>query len=421
MSSDNDTVLSGTNSSPESPAEMAEKGLETALDMIGEIDDGDAILAMTTEREALETFADTVAEASVQGLTESKWTHYCGHLADESPHLNKTDIRSAVKDRISQRTAPGDDDYPTILGYLESNTKSVVAVRSTDAKQSTLYRWHFEDESVGTYQIETGGSTETSHYNWRQLRSAIFDASGNWTAAPPDNAADDWPEIIGPFIEARSEEVTHKGPRSCAIESLQNHVYRSTAFARVEDMVTHEGVMVNADPESGEATELKIANTDVSRVCDDHSVSERALQVELEARGYTVERVNGVAETTFVHGDKFTTWVLSADFAAVSDYEPDPESVTERFERKLREDRDREGEGEEPGTGPDNTADDESRGEGGDGDEDGGETGLIGSTGPENEPNESDDPANEDGEENEDSDGETETDRMWTDRRRDRR
>jgi hypothetical protein len=201
-----------------------------------------------------------------------------------------------------------------------------------------LYRWHFDDEGH-IFQVETGEPVETSHYSWRHLRGSIFDVAGVWCEEPVDEMKDDWPEIIGPFIQKRTEVEWNKGPRTCATEALQNHVHRSVAYATVEDMVDHHGVRIDDDPDDGSPSEIWIPNTEVSKVCDDHSISERALQVQLNADGYTVDRIGGVSETTFVHGDKFTYWVLSADFADVGSYEPEPESMADRFERQAAEDQ----------------------------------------------------------------------------------
>jgi hypothetical protein len=328
--------------SADSPAERAEAALETAIESVQSVDRSDTVRLAKVERQAVDEFASAIAEAVDSGLSVAKKSQYCGAFARETPIVNKTELKDAVDGHLaaenSQESDGDTDGHRRILPFLKQAVSKIVAVRSTDAKQSTLYRWHFDDEGH-IFQVETGEPVETSHYSWRHLRGSIFDVAGVWCEEPVDEMKDDWPEIIGPFIQKRTEVEWNKGPRTCATEALQNHVHRSVAYATVEDMVDHHGVRIDDDPDDGSPSEIWIPNTEVSKVCDDHSISERALQVQLNADGYTVDRIGGVSETTFVHGDKFTYWVLSADFADVGSYEPEPESMADRFERQAAEDQ----------------------------------------------------------------------------------
>lgn len=330
----------GGGDSPQDPNEIALEALETAVDTIESVEPSDTIAYAQAQDDAVNEFAATIAEAANAGLPESRWAQYCGSLASESRLLNKTDIKKTVESEIAAKGERSAGTYPGLLGYLEDHVTEIDAVRSTDAKQSTIYRWKFDDPDFGRFQIESGTDSETTHFKWWELRSAIFDVSGIWTAEPPEEIKEDWNDIIGPFIQEHSEEVVHKGPRTCAVESLQNYVHRTEAFPTIEDMVDFHGTRIDDDPEEGDPSEIWVTNTEVSKICEDHAISERALQVELEARGYTVGRVGGVSETTFVHGDKFTYWVLDADFADPREYVTDPESATERLESMLEEQAD---------------------------------------------------------------------------------
>lgn len=328
----------------QSPNDQAIAALEDALDTIEQADD-DPIAQAKAEVQAIEAFAINVAEAVKSGLTDGIKAQLCGSLADETGHT-KTDIKGAIDDKL---TTPDDakDVGESINSFIDSKLAQLVAVRSTDAKQSTLYRWHF-DTGCTRFEIETGEHAPTSHFNWKGLRAAILDVSGIWTLSPPDTIAEEWSEWVGPKV-ADADVTTHKGPRTCAVESLQNAIGRTVAFPTLDDAVLHNGIKIDADPEKGEPSELWIPNTTISKIAEDHAISERALQVELDAREHTVEHINGVSKTTFVGGEKHTFWVLKASFADPADYDPEPANMTDRYESLLDEDEQGDDGGVDPG------------------------------------------------------------------------
>lgn len=318
------------------PLDRAQEAFERALDRLEAAESEDVASKLKQQSEAVGDFAEELAEVVIAGVPETVLPEFCGALADECPHVTKSSISSQVKAEIERLSAQGSEGSKSVNQFLEDSIEDLIVVRSTDAKQSAIYRWWFEQGFV----IETGEQA-TSHMHYQSLREAILDASGIWTTKPPKHIAEDWPAFIGPLIEARYETVTTRGARTCAVDSLRNHIRRSRAFASIEDMVTHQGISIDDDPDEGEPTEIFVPNQDISRIGDDHSIEERALQVELDARGLTVGRISGVSESTFVNRQKATYWVLSADIADPGTYEPDPSDPFEDFEDMLDEDRDR--------------------------------------------------------------------------------
>lgn len=314
------------------PRAAAIDALETAVDAINEVSDAGPVEKACGELNAVDDFAVALAYAEANGLSSSERSQYLGTLADEASNLNKTDIRDNVEEKV-EAVRGGDPDAPQLNQYLDRAVEHIDIVQTTDAKQSTLYRWKFRNpESGDVFWIETGGNTGQSHYNWVDLRTAIFEVATIWTIRPDDAVVADWPEFIGPFIKERGTEVENKGTRTIATEELQNYVHRTVAYADIEDMREHNGLRLDADPDGGDPEELWIPYSAVSKVCDDYELSPRALQVELDAKGHTIDRIRGVSETTFVNGNKFTYWALSADFAEPAGYETDPEDPVERIE-----------------------------------------------------------------------------------------
>ena len=350
------------------PRTHADDALEAFVDTVD--DAGDDLIergrALSDGADALTT---AFAEAALAGLEDGVWQTHCATVARSVNELTKTNLLNETERKIrdlSASASPG----PNTWAFLNNALVEIQAVRSTDHHQSTLYRWVFDGDG-GDFSIETGEGTGANHYVWTDLQTAIFDAAGVWTTDPPDAIRSNWRQTIGPFIGDHARDVPTTGPRTRAVEAIQNHIRRSTAYPTIEDMVDHVGVRIDGDPtadgDGDEPTEIWVRTTEIVKICDDEAISERGLQNELTARGHTVDRIAGVSESTFVHGEKATYWVLSASTADPAHYEPDPESPIERFDRLEREESER-----SRGTAP---GDDEA----GDDDEEG-PTGVIGST-----------------------------------------
>lgn len=351
-------AAAGAGSEPEKvdPNELVSEGLEEAVETIEAASDAGPVEKVKAERKAVEAFAEKVAKATQHGLPESSISQYAGAMQGEATHLTKSDVKSDIKRTIEAVSRGGDaDEAEPLHAYLKHAVIGIDAVRTTDAKQSTLYRWHFTGgtETGGRFSIETGDTDEapTSTYGWRQIRTAIFDASGVWTTSPPDAVADDWGEWVGPFIKERAEVVSNKGERTLVVEELQNHISRSVAYPTVADMFEHHGVMLDEDPDEGEPTKVCVRAAEVSKLCDEYGINTRALQVELDALGMLTEHVSGASDETYVNGSKVTYWVLSPEFADPQTYKENPEASRERFDR-LREEDEKDDEapaGPEPG------------------------------------------------------------------------
>ena len=330
------------------PNELVSEALEEAVETIVAASDGNAVEKAKAERDAVEGFAEKVAKATQHGLPESSISQYAGAMQNEADHLTKSDVKSDIDRAVEAASRGGDaDDAEPLHAYLKHAVIGIDAVRTTDHKQSTLYRWHFSGgtETGGGFSIETGDTDDapTSTYSWRGIRSAIFDASGVWTTSPPQPIREEWSEFIGPFIKERQRFVENKGARTLVVEELQNHVSRSVAYPTVEDMFEHHGVMLDEDPDEGDPTRVCVRAAEVSKICEEHGINTRALQVELDARDMLTEYVSGASESTYVNGSKVTYWVLSPEFAEPETYQENPETNTERFNRLREED----GEGDE--------------------------------------------------------------------------
>lgn len=322
------------------PKLSAAEALEKATEAIASVDGGKASERYTAEAEAVDGFTHRIGDlVANHGLPETEIGALAGSLSDVAQLSNKTDIKQAIEDEVEGMAKGGDGMGPALNASLQENVEEVEIVRSTDAKQSAVYRWHINDPVVGRYEIETGESA-TPHFKHFHLRMAIFDVSGMWPARPIRalRSSNEWANWINPFIASHSTVTEAKGPRTVATEAIANLVARSIAYPTIEAMVERHGVRIDDDPDEGDPDEIWVPYTEIGQIAEEHGISPRALQIEVAARGLTADRLGGgVSESTFVRGEKVSYWVLDASIGEPRAYEPDPETPTERIERIMAE------------------------------------------------------------------------------------
>jgi hypothetical protein len=75
-----------------------------------------------------------------------------------------------------------------------------------------------------------------------------------------------------------------------------------------------------------------LSNEWAKDAADEYEVSTRALQNELDARGFTLDETTSVSSQEWVGGRYETFWTLNGDFAAPAAYQP--EASTEERENE---------------------------------------------------------------------------------------
>lgn len=322
------------------PEEMGQEALQKAIETVDDADD-DPVSIAKAEGEAVQQFAKDMAEAALNGLRDSNMSRLANSLNDVCRNTTKTGIKNDIEDAVQASLESGTTGTP-INGYLLQNVERVERVRSTDANQDALYQWVIDDPEAGEFRIETGPDPSVdNHFQWKSLRFAIYDAGGIWPADPIPalQSKKAWESFIVGQIDEKGVDVDQEGIRTLAVQSLQNHIARSVAYPTIEDMIRYSGVRIDDDPEDGDPTGIWVRSQEIANICDDCAVETRGLQVELDARGYTADRVSGVSERASVDDAMISYWVLDAEIADPAEYEPDPEGAVERTERMMREDR----------------------------------------------------------------------------------
>lgn len=339
----------GDDSDPIDPKNKAQEARNTALAALDEAADADNVAERAkAEQEAATTFAEGMAIAIQNGLAEAHARSTCGQISDAANYYTKSDLVDLIEDAAAEQSQADADRRP-FDEVLENDLDEVVIVRTTDAKQSTLYRWQFNGTSVETQATSEG----RTHFSWSDFRDEYFDAVGEdpGKPTPERRGGEEWREYVVALVEDRSREVTTRGPRSDAVDGLKNFIRRSKAYGDIEDMVERDGLRLVDESDDGPA-ELWVPNKEIKRICDEYELGTvRELQLELDARGHSVDRINGVSESTFVNNSKVTYWVLDAEIAAPSEFVEDPVDPAEQVREEESEDTDADDEDEDSNPG----------------------------------------------------------------------
>lgn len=289
------------------------------------------------QSQAFEELTETLGECYAAGMNLPMGL-FADAVADVSK-LNKTEAKEGIADKSQEKAQPGTDRAP-LNEWVDSNLEEVRVVRTTDHVQDTRYVWDFGDITLET----ESGAEGREHYAWSLFRDAIKDAGGPYLADPePEQLRDGsaWREWIVGREEEHGTTKVYTGPRTNAVEYLQNRVRTADGFGDLEAAVDYNGVYVevhNDPPEGAEPVDtdapeqecpewrvelLLIPSEWVKDAVEEFGISHRALQNELDARGYTLEGKRSVATREYVAGRYLTFWALNGGFAAPAAYQPD--------------------------------------------------------------------------------------------------
>jgi hypothetical protein len=131
----------------------------------------DGIDRLKAENHVVGDACDAVQELSADGeLSEGQMNAVADQLADILARYNKTDLKQEFREYFSEETGDG-IPFDEIL---QERLDELQTVHSTDAKQGTVWRWHFSDG----VQLETETSKDggRKHYDWHKFKCDYFDA-----------------------------------------------------------------------------------------------------------------------------------------------------------------------------------------------------------------------------------------------------
>lgn len=305
-----------------------------AKDGIDQLKAENALVGDACERISEESRGGNISKSELNALADT--------LADTLERYTKTDLKNEFKTHFANGSNGTAFDE-----LIETRLESIQAVHSTDAKQGTVWRWEFSDGVV--LETETSKDGGRKHYDWEAFRRDYFDAlvslgEGESVSDPTGDLTEsgEWQEWINQQILNNTEPVEHVGPRTEAVRLLRDYIERNVAYRELNMMRERNGIWTDSsDPDS--MTELRIPLEQIKRICDELSITTRALQIELDARGLTHENVNGVSGAGYADQVRIPYWTLSPSIADPSDVISDPttpaEKAAERRDERHESDR----------------------------------------------------------------------------------
>ena len=307
------------------------------------VENEDPATRLRTEAEAIDNFTEEVGKCYAEGFTEMTIGQFASMVKDVSNTLNKTEAKQQIA-TATQNAKNASKGRERMTDWIDANLQEVRIIRTTDHIQETRYVWDFN-----AVTLETGSGEESrTHYHWGNFRDSIHEAGGPYLADPPDGLREmnEWREWIVELLEERNVEKTNVGPRTLAVRDLQNQVRNVSAFETLEAAINYGGVhaKVNNDPPDGaepvdtdtapqrlpewRVDVLYIPNGWAVDAAEDNGTTTRALQNEIDSRGYMLNSNNKIATREYVDGEVVTFWVVDGDFAAPNTYQPEGEEQT---------------------------------------------------------------------------------------------
>jgi len=295
--------------------------------------------AGAAEQELVSEFVEEVAGALADGLDDAVG-FYAGAVAEEAEYYSKTDLKQQVKDKTEELR--GGDKQP-LDEFVENRLESVTVVRTTDHRQGAEYIFDF-----GTFKVETqSGEDGRGHFRFDQFRNLIHESGGVNTGPPVKDrrGGEEWRDFMIDMIDDRGEERRTRGPRTKAVETLQNKVKRLTGYGTPESALDHTGLWIirhtadmpewwqplarlapgdDRDLPEDTITEVRVHESVIEPIVDDAGITRSALYHELAARNVTVPGSSGASLTEWVDGSDERFWTFLPDLGAPRTYIPDP-------------------------------------------------------------------------------------------------
>lgn len=318
----------------DAPTARLNAAFETYLEDVKDADN--AGTAMKLCLDAAEQFAELEVEASDDdaGSIHAMAKAYLNQLSDSKSGVARKNVRKHWLDKIDelekkQKLADGEDVYfhQIISNHLTSVTKKVNTDRSST--EETEYVLEFD---AGPNLTVTQSVLFDRRKLWKTYTSS---REGEYPDRRDDDDDDraDWDNLMGDIIERVGEDVEREpGPRTAALQSLEDYVSNTVAYGNRQDTVENGGVYVDAEPPGYD--EVVVPREAIASITNTHEITDRALQSEIAARGLSGPSTAGktVSQSTTVHGNWQTFWYLDGDhFDEVGDYKEEADDPIDRM------------------------------------------------------------------------------------------
>lgn len=326
--------------SAESQATQAVRDAMDRLEDAAGVDD--PVEHGSIEDDARDILTEGVAHALADGLNKP-----VGRFArpvanhDEMVYYNLSELKQSISDRVETIAANG-SEKELLDRFIKERLETVIIHRTTDHRQGAKYTWDF-----GNFQVQTeSGKDGRGHYSWSNFRDYIMESGGVNLAKPEKDrrSGDDWREFVTSLMDDRGEVRRFTGPRTQAVEQLQNEIKRKTGYGTAEGALEYTGIWVLTDtvdvPDWWDAfgrplteerdisksnvAEIRIHDALIEQTVDDTEITRSALYQELDARNHTVPGSGGPSMTEWIDGGTQRFWTVLPSLALPGAYVPDP-------------------------------------------------------------------------------------------------
>jgi len=244
---------------------------------------------------------------------------YLGTLADtKGVSFNKTQLKTLYNNKVEEQVdSIGTEEKIPLDEWLVEHVESVTKQITTDSDVDVTYVFNFKNDQT----IET----VEEHYSFSTLSKLIYKQFDVSTSDPSETSNDGWADWIEEFIRERKTEKEFTGPRTQVIEEIQSRITGSDAFTDLE--LAFNRKRIHYDEDEGV---YNIPSHLITSVCEDYGIKPKALQVELDKKGYID---GGVSHVEWINGQSARFWQLDADFADANIVrEEDSEFDNSRYE-----------------------------------------------------------------------------------------
>ena len=279
-------------------------------------------ISRTDVLEVIKPVIQAIAEESFNGgIAEAEVRGYASTLADiEVTPLTKSDIIELIDSEVDELKKSANNSSSVALPldeWLERNIEEVIVSRSTDSNVDTTYTWHIHGQDAAF-------DTSSEHYSFDSLSDKLYKQYSISTLDPQRTENDEWKNWVENFISRKEEVNKFVGTRTQVIEELQRRLSDSDAYTDLEIAFKRGRVHYDEDDEV-----YHIPNDLVSSVCEDYGINNKALQIELQNKGW-IE--GGCSVEKRVNGKVSRFWRLPDGFADANPIEPnEQEFETSRY------------------------------------------------------------------------------------------
>jgi hypothetical protein len=283
--------------------ESRDDALEKLDETIEKLESASPSEKMELCREYVEALARAFAADSIDNSTKDECI---SSLSQNSP-FNKSHLEERFEEEYDSHSDESDEDSIVLCldEWIREHTDSLEVVQSEDSNIDTSYIWTFDDGTV----VETEGE----QFDWEEFARVLTDANYEFAFTEPCDGYRDksaWKfEFLLPYIRSNAEKKTVSGTRSDVIRDLKNAIQSTRAFEDIKEAYQTTGIYIeDSDPEW-----VYVASSVVSTIADEHSVTTRALQVEIDSRGVTSGGVSVIKSVGDGRQSRF--WELPVSFA----------------------------------------------------------------------------------------------------------